>query len=194
MSVEVADNLAFYLRLLHPVITTCGLPVEDIKVVDICSGQGELIFLLMEYFNLVGSNDACPNATTSNKYALTDNNLWSMVEEKYNTIITRAKDEQEVNLIASKFIRPTSPIFVALLVPAATHSRLKCKSIEVEILGFKLKWQLLFPNPAFKPKLDINTVILHPEILATSSCFDLFIKYKMELEHILSAERHEDFP
>jgi hypothetical protein len=35
----------------------------------------DLVFLLMDYFNLVGSNDFNPGATSPNKYALNDDSL-----------------------------------------------------------------------------------------------------------------------
>jgi hypothetical protein len=184
MSVEIGDNLPFYLRLLHPVILTCGIPLHDIRVVDICSGQGDLVFLLMDYFNLVGSNDFNPGATSPNKYALNDDSLWNMIHGRYNAIITRVNGEPEVALVASKLNQSSSPILAAFLVPVTTRPYLRCKSIEVEVTGFRLKWQLLFPNPAFKLKLDIRNVTLHPEVLAASSSFDLLVKYKMKLEQI----------
>lgn len=149
------DSLANYVGLLPTIFRTYGIDKEALKVMDCYCGDGELVYLLMEQFNIVGSNDPNPFSASPNKLALADVNLWKMIESNYNSIVTRMNDEEQISCILQNMpFCQSSMVVIALLVPHNVRPCLRCKSVDIEIAGFKYKWQFLFPNLTIKLKYN----------------------------------------
>lgn len=141
------DCLASYVSLLPAIFRTYGIDEGALHVIDCYCGEGDLVFLLMEQFSVVGSNDPNPRSPSPNKLSLDDVSIWKMIESNYNAIVTRITNEEQISFFLQNMSFYQSKVMViALLVPSNVSPCLQGNSVDIEINSFKYKWQLHFPN------------------------------------------------
>lgn len=179
------DTLAYYVRLLPAIFNAYGMERTMLKVIDCLSGEGDLVYLLMEEFDVVASNDPNPRGTSPNKFSLDDSDLWRMIRSNYNVIVTRMQSEQQISyLLQVALAYQTDTLVISVLVPATTSPHFQCRATDIEIHGFTYKWQLLFPTTTRLNNSKIRNITLHPLILESSDCVEQLVQALFTLAEI----------